>query len=432
MDKLLGILGRGPEDWRASLDFVIDTMQEMSRQSQPADMVRAYAARVMQIYPSERYLALSRRDLADGEFLITRDSAWTEVIDPWKQRDRLPRLQGGLLAELFYGNQAVVINDLKLDKGDPACDILCPSRSLMTLPVFDRGEALNMTVMLHSQPNAFRQQLLPIQVWTANLFGRATHNLVLADQLEQANAIIDREMRTIGEIQQSLLPKSLPQVPTLDLAAHYETATQAGGDYYDFFPLADGRLGLIIADVSGHGSPAAVLMAITHVLAHTRPEDHVTPGQILGYVNHHLAHRYNEEHAAFVTALFGVYDPAERTMCYANAGHPSPRVKRCRDGSIFGLDAAGGLPLGIAADEQYHEATVQLVPGDQMILYTDGITETFDHAGEMFGGGRLDAALANCHLDAAGLIQTVLDQVNAFSNHAPAVDDRTMIVGKVS
>ena len=431
MDKLQGILGHGPEDWRASLDFVMDTMREMSSQRQPVDMVRAYAARMMQIYPSDRYLALSRRGLNGGEFLITRDSARTEAIDPWKQRDELPRLKGGLLSELLYGNQAVVINDLKLDRSDPACEIVCPSRSLMTLPVFDRGEAVNMTVLLHRQPDAFRQQLLPIQVWTANLFGRATHNRVLADQLEEANAIIDREMRTIGEIQQSLLPVSLPQVPTLDLAAHYETATQAGGDYYDFFPLADDQLGLIVADVSGHGSPAAVLMAITHVLAHTRPQDHVTAAQILGYVNHHLAQRYNSERGAFVTALFGVYDPAARTMRYANAGHPPPRVKRCRDGSVFSLDAAGGLPLGIADDEQYEEATIQFVPGDQMVFYTDGITETFNPAGEMFGSDRLDVALENCHLDAAGLIQSVLDQVNAFSHHAPAKDDRTMIVGKV-
>lgn len=431
MDKLQDILGNGPTDWQASLDFVMQTMREVSLQSRPADMVNTYVERMRQIYASDRYLAISRRGLRDGEFLVTRDSQRDVVIDPWLQRDRLPRMRGGLLAELLYGNKAIVINDLNLDRSDPACEILCSSHSLMALPVFDHGEALNMTLMLHQEPNAFRKQLLPIQVWTANLFGRATHNRVLADELAQANAAIEREMRRIGEIQQSLLPKALPQIETLDLAAHYETATQAGGDYYDFFPLPEGRWGMIVADVSGHGSPAAVLMAMTHVLAHTRPQELTTAGEILGYINHQLATRYNPDQAAFVTAVFGVYDPAERTMCYAAAGHPPPRVKRCQDGSIFSLESNGALPLGIEPDEHFGEATVQLVPGDQMILYTDGITETFNPQGEMFGSERLDLALENCQLDAAGLIDAVMDQVNAFAAGALKEDDRTMIVGKV-
>jgi sigma-B regulation protein RsbU (phosphoserine phosphatase) len=431
MDKLLGILGEGPADWEGALAFVTETMQEMSRQPGPAEMVRAYGKRMQAIFPADRFIAISRRGLDEGRFRVTRDSTRSEEIDPWKQKEKLPLLQGGLLAELLYGNRAVVMNDLKMDTDDPGCAILCPARSLMTLPVFDHGEAINMTILLHKDPDAFRQELLPIQVWTANLFGRATQNRVLADQLKQANDIIDREMRTIGEIQRSLLPGELPQIDTLDIAAHYKTATQAGGDYYDFFPLEKNKLGIIVADVSGHGSPAAVLMAITHVLAHTRPAGHIDAGQILAYVNHHLANRYNPANQAFVTAFFGVYDSANRTMRYASAGHPPPRVKRCSDGSVFNLDGVGDLPLGVMPDTAYDETSVQFVPGDQMILYTDGITETFNPAGEMFGNDRLDTALANCHLDAAGLIESVMSQVNQFAASRPAEDDRTLIVGKV-
>ncbi len=430
-NRLMEILGQGPTDWQASLEFVMETMQEVSRHTRPAEMVRAYGRRMQDIFPSDRFIALSRRGLRNGEFLITRDSERAEKIDPWQQRHRLPRLTGGLLSDMLYQNQAVVINDLQVPPADPACSYLRESRSLMSLPVFDGGEALNMTILLSRQPGTFRQELLPIQVWTANLFGRATQNLVFARQLEEAHAIIDREMETIGQIQRSLLPRDLPPIRTLDLAAHYETARQAGGDYYDLFPIDGDQWGILVADVSGHGSPAAVLMAITHVLAHTRPRDHITAGQILGYVNRHLAQRYNTDHSAFVTAFFGVYDPDSRSMTYANAGHPAPRVKRCQDGTLFNLDAVGDVPLGILPQIEYHEARVDFVTGDQIIFYTDGITETFGENGQMFGHERLDDVLTDCRLDAAGLLQAVRDQINRFAAGNPPQDDRTLIVGKI-
>src|SRR5207253_1299364 len=103
-------------------------------------------------------------------------------------------------------------------------------------------------------------------VWLSNLFGRATHNLVLAEELRQAYEAVDRELVAVADIQRSLLPAKLPKIPTMDLAAHYQTSRRAGGDYYDFFPLAEGKWGIIVADVSGHGTPAAVLMAITHCI----------------------------------------------------------------------------------------------------------------------------------------------------------------------
>ena len=425
------ILGSGPSNWEASLGFVIETMQEMSRQTQPGEMVQAYGQRMRQLLPSDRFIALSRRGLKDGHFLITRDSTREVKLDPWKQRSQLPRLQGGFLGDLLYGNKAVVLNDFQVDPDDPAAKYLQGVRSLMTFPVFDGGEALNMTIVMSERLDSFRQELLPIQVWTANLFGRATQNLVFARQLEEAHARIDQEMRIIGEIQQSLLPQKLPEIDTLELAAHYRTAQQAGGDYYDVFPVDKDKWGLLVADVSGHGTPAAVLMAITHVLAHTRPQEHCTPGKILSYVNHHLARRYSADQGAFVTAFLGVYDPIDRTLSYANAGHPPPRVKRCSDGTLFHLDAVGELPMGIIPDVQYSEGTAEFVAGDQVIFYTDGITETFSPNGEMFGVERLDQAVESCALSAEALLRALLGEVDRFAGGRVLQDDRTLIVGKI-
>src|SRR6185369_10191873 len=121
------------------------------------------------------------------------------------------------------------------------------------------------------EPKAFNPDQFPEFVWMGNLFGRATHNLVLSDELRSAYNTVDREMQIVADIQRSLLPETLPKIPTLDLAAYYQTSRRAGGDYYDFFPLPDGRWGILIADVSGHGTPAAVIMAITHSIAHSFP-----------------------------------------------------------------------------------------------------------------------------------------------------------------
>ena len=128
---------------------------------------------------------------------------------------------------------------------------------------------MNMVVSMRRQVNGFDPQRLPELVLTANLFGRATHNLVLSDEVKRAYEAVDRELKVVSDIQLSLLPERLPHIPTLEIAAHYQTSQRAGGDYYDFFKLPEGRWGILIADVSGHGTPAAVLMAVTHSIAHT-------------------------------------------------------------------------------------------------------------------------------------------------------------------
>ena len=153
---------------------------------------------------------------------------------------------------------------------------------------------------------------------------------------------------------------------------------------------------------------------------------------MLGHVNQQLATRYTADNEAFVTAFYGIYDPRRRELTYASAGHNPPRLKRCEDGSVASLDAVGGLPLGMFADQVYQQASHLLVPGDQIVFYTDGITEATNPAGQMFGLDRLDEALENCHLVASGLMQAVLDTWDAFTAGRPAADDRTLVIAKVS
>jgi len=418
--------------WRERLALVVATMRDMSRQTDPQEMRRIYIEQMRRLRPLDGSVSVSRRGLKAPWYRITRSTRWTEEIDPWKEPDRLPLLSGGIVAELLYGDEPRLFDDLRVPDDDPAAEHLAEFRSVVALPLYDGGAALNMALLMRREADAFHPLDLPDLVLMGNLFGRATHNLVLAERLKAAYETVDHELRVVADIQRSLLPKAPPAIPTMAVAASYHTSHRAGGDYYDFFPLPNGQWGILIADVSGHGTPAAVLMAVTHSLAHTYPGPHMPPGEMLNYVNGHLARLYTTESDTFVTAFYGVYNPADRTLTYASAGHNPPRLKRCDDGRLMQLDGVRGFPLGISSAEAYREATLRLVAGDQLVLYTDGITEAASPEGELFGTERLDAVLENCSVTASDLLRSVLDAVEAFTHGQPATDDRTVLVAKIS
>lgn len=419
-------------DWRQRLDTIVSMMREMSRHVDPQVMVQTYRARVRDLLPVDRTVSLSRRDLQSPGFRITRSNLWKEEIDPWKEKDRLPLLEGGMFAELIYANEPRIIDDLQCAERDPAAEYMVGHRSLMAIPLFEDGQAVNMVLLMRKDAAAFAPEILPEWVWASNLFGRAVSNLVLSEKLKQAYETVDHELKVVADIQRSLLPAQLPAILNMDLAAHYETSRRAGGDYYDFFPLPDRKWGILIADVAGHGIPAAVLMAITHSIAHNFPGPPTSPSGMLEHLNRRLACRYINGSVSFVTAFYGIFDPNKRELAYSNAGHEPPRLKRCADGSVLALEDARDLPLGINADESYSNATQSLQPGDQIVFCTDGITEAFDPAGEMFGTQRLDRALSACREDASDLIRAVLDALDEFTAGRPPTDDRTLLLAKIS
>jgi sigma-B regulation protein RsbU (phosphoserine phosphatase) len=421
-------------DWEERLATVVATMSEMSLQDDPQAMVKSYGARMRELMPIDRWLSLSRRGLEAPWYRITRSSTWTEEIDPWKQKDRLPLLEGGFLADLIYGNQPRLIDDIALfvSAADPAFEYLDGFHSLLAVPHYDRGSALNMVISLRRERAAFDPETIPEWVLVSTLFGRATHNLVLRNDVEQAYGIVERELRVVADIQRSLLPQKLPRIPNLELAAYYRTSRWAGGDYYDFFPLPEGRWGILIADVSGHGTPAAVLMAITHSLAHSLPGPADPPADLLGYVNRKLFDHYTASNEVFVTAFYGVYDPTRRTLTYSSAGHNPPRLKRCGERAVQSFEEVGGPPLGLMDELDYEQTTLTLLPGDILAFYTDGITEAMDAHNAQFGVGRLDRELSHCGVEPAEIISAVVKSVDDFTGGQPPVDDQTLLVARVS
>jgi sigma-B regulation protein RsbU (phosphoserine phosphatase) len=421
-------------DWEERLATVVATMREMSLQDDPQAVVKSYGARMRELLPVDGWLSISRRGLEAPWFRITRSSSWTEAVDPWKQKERLPLLKGGLLADLIYSDQPRLIEDLAplLSTADPAFEHLDGFQSLLAVPHYDHGQALNMVISLRRERDAFDPGIVPEWALVSTLFGRATYNLVLRNDVKQAYEIVERELKVVADIQRSLLPQTLPAIPNLELAAYYRTSHWAGGDYYDFFPLPDGRWGLLIADVSGHGTPAAVMMAITHSLAHSVPGPPDPPAELLGYVNRKLFDHYTASNEVFVTAFYAVFDPARRTLTYSSAGHNPPRLKRCGDKTVQSFEEVGGPPLGLMDDLEYEQTTLALVPGDTLAFYTDGITEAMNAANAQFGVGRLDLELGRCGNAPADIVQAIVKSVDDFTGGQPPVDDQTLLVARVS
>jgi len=248
----------------------------------------------------------------------------------------------------------------------------------------------------------------------------------LTEELRRAREELDRYGELLLTIQKSILPQHLPSVPGLDLAVHFADADAVGGDLYDVRPVGLKTWAIVIADVSGHGLAAAAILALVHALGNTLQGQQVPPGAALALINQPLATRYLAGTNRFVTAWVGLYDAETRMLTYASAGHPPPRL--VRGGEIRRLVTASGLPLGIEKTSVFDDQTLQLLPGDRLVLFTDGITESMDEAHEFFGDERLDASLRAPASTATELLGRIVDSVRTFRAGRLADDDETCLV----
>lgn len=422
--------------WEHRLRDIADVLRETSSyRDDPQESVQAFVKHIRRIIPSDRAVSLSRRGLERPAYRITRSTTWAHSPDPWKEAHKLPMFTRGILGEFLYAGEPRFIPELVIPPDDPAREYLEGMTTAMVLPTWEEGEVLNMVVQMAESPGTFDPERLPEMLWTSNLFGRATKNLVLTRDVREAYAALDRELRSVAEMQMSLLPRETPPIRGLDVATHYQTSTRAGGDYYDFFDLGMDRWGILVADVSGHGTPAAVLMALVHAIAHLMPGEPWPPHRALAFVNRELTRLYTREGGAFVTMMYGVYDARERVLHYANAGHPEPMIRR-RDGAVVsGEHPARGLPLGIMDEAEYATHAIAFSPGDALVLYTDGITEAYDASRELFGEERLKRAVARGAESggegAGAILASIIEAVGAHAGLTHRSDDRTLVVGLV-
>ncbi len=234
------------------------------------------------------------------------------------------------------------------------------------------------------------------------------------ERLAVERARLDGELAVARTIQRDLLPRALPEISGWRFAARYESSREVGGDYYDVIPLEDGRLGLLVADVSGKGVPASLVMASCRAVVRSIAATVEDPAELLRRVNARLSADMTP--SMFVTCFYAVLDPVAATLSFANAGHPLP-VMRTAGGDFEELRATG-MPFGWMADAAYDTFTRQLGPGSMVVIASDGVIEARDRAGEFWGTGRFGAAVA-----AASGPEVVDEILSALRAHcAPATD----------
>jgi sigma-B regulation protein RsbU (phosphoserine phosphatase) len=246
------------------------------------------------------------------------------------------------------------------------------------------------------------------------------------DLLERAQAQIRSELEVARALQIAILPATLPARPGCDSAARMIPATTMGGDFYDFIELPGGQIGLVMADVSGKGVPAAFFMAVARTCLRDLAAHHSGPGACLAQANEVLCGQNPLD--LFVTVFYCMLDPLTGELRYANGGHNPPYLRRA-DGSVEALSGAGGLVLGVMAGVEFPEHVVQLRAGDRLVLYTDGVTEAFNPADEPYGEARLVAEIqAHGVGSAAALVESICRSIVTFAGAAPQSDDVTLIV----
>jgi serine phosphatase RsbU (regulator of sigma subunit) len=239
---------------------------------------------------------------------------------------------------------------------------------------------------------------------------------------------IEQELRVARLIQQTLLPKSAPELGGYQIAAYYRPAREVGGDFYDFLELEDGRLGLVVGDVSGKGIPAALVMANTRSVLRTIAQGGgIAPGEVLAEANEILYPDIPSN--MFVTCFYGVLDPSSDTFTYANSGHDLPYLHRKGEAEEL---RARGMPLGLMSSMGYEEMELVLEPGDRVLFYSDGLVEAHDPEGEMFGFPRLRALVAE-HAEERSLGDFLLEELYSFVGEGwEQEDDITLVTLRCS
>lgn len=241
---------------------------------------------------------------------------------------------------------------------------------------------------------------------------------------------LESELALSQVIQRGLLPQQVPAIDGLNIAAFSRPAQIVGGDYFDFVDFQDGKPGLVMADVSGHGVSAGMFMSSMQTAFHTLVPQSDSPVDVLQRLNHLYIHNIN--FTTFVTIFFGKYDPLTRTLSYANAGHSSAYLYRVATNQEIWLRPTGPA-IGLSEGFTIRKEDIKLEPGDILLLYTDGITEAADHQGALWGEDNLaDIIRQNPDSSAERLIQKILTALKDHTNGSPLADDVTLMISKVA
>lgn len=314
-----------------------------------------------------------------------------------------------------------------LDLESPALRQIRATGVQLIVPLIGQGEllgALYLGPRLSDQPYSSEDRKLLGSLASQAAPAMRVAQLVQEQQAEaKERERIHQELQVAALIQQTLLPKELPSIPGWQIDAFYRPAREVGGDFYDFIPLADGRLGVVIGDVTDKGVPAALVMATCRSMLRAAAQRHASPGSVLAEVNESLVPEIPP--AMFVTCLYSVIDMDTGDVVFANAGHNLPYV---RTGNGVRELRATGMPLGLMPEMPYDEGKYRMDHDEVMVLTSDGITEAHDPQGEMYGFSRLKGRVGGVGMK-DDVVSTLVGDLESFQGaDAEQEDDITLVV----
>src|SRR6266568_511025 len=369
-------------------------------------------------------LRIRRGGLAKGEseVILIRDAGQIQQMTP-PPMDIAPN--DPIVAYFLSAPGAIEVDKLHLDS--PALQAMKNAGVNLAIPLVSQGELvglLNLGPRLSEQDYSTDDRGLLNTLATQSAPAVRVAQLV-QDQQTQAreNERIQHELRVAQLIQKTLLPKDLPALPGWKVNAYYQAARQVGGDFYDFIYLDDGRLGLVIGDVTDKGVPAALLMATTRSVLRAVAQRVVKPGQVLERVNEIIYQDIPPK--MFVTCLYALLDPETGQLLYANAGHDLP-YHRHQMGGVTELRATG-MPLGLMPGMKYEEKETTLAHGEIILFHSDGIVEAHNSDRGMYGFPRLMKLVGEYDEDSS-LKDVVLEDLAEFTGPGwEQEDDITMV-----
>ncbi len=347
--------------------------------------------------------------------------------------------EGGIVADITRVPLPKGVHHLNL-QGDPGLPpVLRRYQSLLAVPIHTGPATFDWVLVFDPRPDGFTPDDFEETLLRTRLVAMTVDSLRISQQLCAANLRVERELQEIAEIQRTLLPETLPEIPGLELAVSYDPVSNSGGDFYDLIPLGrrpghpecegDQRWAILIGDVSGHGPAAAVVMAMLHAIVYAYPHSPSDPAHVLAYANRHLWNKRMK--GAFVTALLAFYDPPSRKLTYCRAGHPPAILTTWTNPPLHRhLDDIGDLPLGIDGELSFSCGEIQLEPGQTLTLYTDGIIEAQNEANTFLEVPGIEMAIANGDGTPSRIVSSILATLEWHTRELPAADDRTVLVLK--
>jgi serine phosphatase RsbU (regulator of sigma subunit) len=369
----------------------------------------------------------------DGEEPLSEDTLQEEHHP--QEEEQAPQLQiapnDPIVAYLASASGVVEID--KLDLHSPALDAMKASQIKVVVPLVSQGELiglLNLGPRLSQQEYSADDRKLLNDLATQTAPAVQVAQLVRQQQRQaQERERIEQELRVARLIQQTLLPKEVPDLEGYKLAAYYQPAREVGGDFYDFLKLDDEHLGLVVGDVTDKGVPAAIVMATTRTMLRASAQRLDSPGEVLKRVNDVIVRDIPPN--MFITCLYAILDLKSGVLRFANAGHDLPyRRRRRRSSEAGGAEElrATGMPLGLLPGMSYEEKEIVLGRGDSVLFYSDGLVEAHDPERKMFGFPRLQGLVGAHRSDGPAMVNFLLSELARFTGEEWEQEDDITLV----